>query len=296
MKKQYLADSALLLVALVWGISFILTKNTLDSLATFNFLAIRFSIAALTSALVFYKRMLRLDKETLKYGLLIGIIMFLGYATQTLGLNYTTASKSGFITGFSVVIVPIFSALVLKKIPKPTAILGVIFAILGLALLTLDENLSLNIGDFYTLMGAFCFAFHIITVGKYTVKVDAINLAILQIAVVGLLSALVSFIFETPVLPSEENTWYAILFLSFACTSGAFIAQNMAQRYTTDTHTALILLGEPVFSALFAYVLAGEVLTGHGILGSILILSGMITAELNLNLKFLKPKISSQGQ
>ncbi|SHI89286.1 Permease of the drug/metabolite transporter (DMT) superfamily [Geosporobacter subterraneus DSM 17957] len=294
MKKQHQADLALLLVTLAWGISFILTKNTLDTLSTFNFLSIRFIISALTSALIFYKRMLKLDRQTLKYGLLIGVIMFLGYATQTLGLNYTTASKSGFITGFSVVIVPIFSALVLKKAPKPAAILGVVFAIVGLGLLTLDNNLSLNMGDLYTLIGAFCFAFHIITVSKYAVKVDAINLAILQIGVVGVLSGIISLLFEAPVIPTGAGVWGSILFLSFVCTSGAFIIQNTAQKYTTATHTALIFSGEPVFSAMFAYLLAGEVLTGRGIIGSILILSGMLAAELDINLPFWKPKAQVQ--
>ncbi|MFZ5966626.1 MAG: DMT family transporter [Bacillota bacterium] len=292
MNKQQKADLALLGVTLAWGVSFILTKNSLASLSTFNFLGVRFLIAALTSAVFFYKRMLKLDKDTLKYGIIIGMIMFSGYATQTLGLNYTTASKSGFITGFSVVIVPIFSAIVLKKAPKPSSVLGVVFAIIGLGLLTLDSNLTLNIGDLYTLIGAFCFAFHIITVGKYAVQVDAINLAILQIGVVGILSMTVSFLFENPIIPSGTNVWFSILFLSFVCTSGAFIIQNAAQKYTTATHTALIFTGEPVFSAIFAYLLAGEVLNGRGIIGSILIVSGMLVAELDVKIPFLKEKPS----
>lgn len=294
MKKQHQADLALLLVTLAWGISFILTKNTLDALSTFNFLSIRFTLSALTSALIFYKRIIRLDKDTLKYGVLIGVIMFSGYAAQTFGLNYTTASKSGFITGFSVVIVPIFSAFVLRKAPKPAAILGVLFAIVGLGLLTLDSSLNLNIGDLYTLIGAFCFAFHIITVSKYAVKVDAINLAILQIGVVGILSGIVSLLFEAPIIPTDGNTWASMLFLTFVCTSGAFIIQNAAQKYTTATHTALIFSGEPVFAALFDYLIAGEVLTGRGIMGGILILSGMLAAELDIKLPFLKPKAQVQ--
>ncbi|KXG76491.1 DMT family transporter [Thermotalea metallivorans] len=288
MKKQYQADLALLGVTLAWGVSFILTKNSLATLETFNFLGIRFLIAAIASALFFYKRFMKLDRATLKYGIFIGIIMFSGYAAQTIGLNYTTASKSGFITGFSVVIVPIFSAIVLKKIPRFSSVIGVIAAIIGLGLLTLDATLQLNIGDFYTLIGAFCFAFHIITVGKYAVQVDSINLAILQIGVVGILSTVVSVIFETPILPTDEGAWFSILFLSFVCTSGAFIVQNAVQKYTTTTHTALIFTGEPVFSAIFAYFLLGEVMNARGIFGSILIVAGMLVAELDIDLSFLK--------
>ncbi|MFT9497698.1 DMT family transporter [Anaerosolibacter sp.] len=290
MKKQHQADLALLGVTLAWGISFILTKNSLESLETFNFLGIRFLISAVTSALFFYKRLLKLDRTTLKYGLLIGVIMFSGYATQTIGLNYTTASKSGFITGFSVVIVPIFSALVLRKLPKFSSIIGVVSAIIGLGMLTLDANLQLNIGDFYTLIGAVCFAMHIITVGKYAVQVDSINLAILQIGVVGILSTIVSFLFETPIMPAAGSDWFSILFLAFVCTSGAFIVQNAVQKYTSTTHTALIFTGEPVFSAIFAYILIGEVMNNRGIIGSILIVAGMIVAEIDFDLSFFKAK------
>ncbi len=290
MKKQHQANLALLGVTLAWGISFILTKNSLETLETFNFLSIRFLIAAITSALLFHKRLMKLDRATLKYGILIGVIMFSGYATQTIGLNYTTASKSGFITGFSVVIVPIFSALVLKRLPKFSAIVGVILAILGLGLLTLDSNLQLNVGDLYTLIGAVCFAFHIITVGKYAVKVDAINLAILQIGVVGILSTIVTLLFETPIIPVDGSAWLSILFLAFVCTSGAFIVQNAVQKHTSTTHTALIFTGEPVFSAIFAYLLLGEIMNHRGIIGSILIVTGMLVAEIDFDLSFFKSR------
>ena len=290
MKKQHQANLALLGVTLAWGISFILTKNSLETLETFNFLGIRFLIAAITSALLFHKRLMKLDRATLKYGILIGVIMFSGYATQTIGLNYTTASKSGFITGFSVVIVPIFSALVLKRLPKFSAIVGVILAILGLGLLTLDSNLQLNVGDLYTLIGAVCFAFHIITVGKYAVKVDAINLAILQIGVVGILSTIVTLLFETPIIPVDGSAWLSILFLAFVCTSGAFIVQNAVQKHTSTTHTALIFTGEPVFSAIFAYLLLGEIMNHRGIIGSILIVTGMLVAEIDFDLSFFKSR------
>ncbi|QEK12892.1 DMT family transporter [Crassaminicella thermophila] len=291
MKKQYKADLALLIVTLSWGISFILTKNSLDELSTFNFLAIRFLISAITSAFIFYKRILKIDKTTLKYSIIIGSFMFLGYAFQTIGLNFTTASKSAFISCLSVVFVPILSAFLLNKVPKPSSIIGVILATFGLALLTLDGDLNLNIGDFYTFLCTFCFAFQIITVSKYAVKVDAINLAILQIAVVGILSTIVSFLFESPIIPTGKDVWVSILFLSFLCTSGAFIIQNTVQKYTTATHTALIFTSEPVFASIFGYLIAGEILSTRGFIGAFLIISSMLFAELDFNLSFFKNKI-----
>ncbi|KAB3534777.1 DMT family transporter [Alkaliphilus pronyensis] len=281
MTKQLKADLALLGVTVVWGSSFVLTKGALDYLPTFNFLAIRFIIAAFLSSIIFYKNMLSIKAETLKYGVLIGVVLFAAYALQTVGLNYTSASKSGFITGFSVVIVPVLSALLLKRPPHKEAIVGVILAIIGLGFLTIDSTLLLNKGDFYTLIAAIMFALHIITVGKYTVMVDSIAMAIIQIAVVGVLSLFVTLSVENPIIPKGFDIWSSILILSMLATSGAFIIQNAMQKFTSPTHTALIYTGEPVFSAMFAYLLLGERLTGQGIFGSILILAGMLISELD---------------
>lgn len=282
MTKQIKADLALLGVTIGWGASFILTKNALASLATFNFLAIRFILAFVVSAIIFYKNLKNIDKNTLIYGTFIGFILFAGYAIQTIGLNYTTASKSAFITGFSVVLVPIFSALLLKAFPERAAIMGAVLALIGLGLLTLDGNLALNIGDLLTVIAALGFAMHIITVGKYTVKVDSIALAVIQIGVVGLLSLITSLIIEVPIIPVGTGVWVNIFILSLICTSGAFIVQNAAQKYTTPTHTALIYTGEPVFAAIFAYFMSGEILKPRGLFGAFLILMGMLVAEIDI--------------
>lgn len=294
MKKQLKADLALLVVTIIWGSSFVLTKNALDYLPTYNFLAIRFILAALLSSIIFYKNILSINKDTLKYGVIIGIILFGGYAFQTVGLNYTTASKSGFITGFSVVIVPVFSALYLKQKPHKEAIAGVVLAIVGLGFLTLNSSLSLNIGDTLTLLAAFLFALHIITVGKYTVMVDSIAMAIVQIAMVGILSLFFSFAIEKPIMPTGVEVWISIIILATLATSGAFIIQNAMQKFTSPTHTALIYSGEPVFSAVFAFIMLGERLTKQGIFGSILILSGMVLSELDWKKLFGKGKLEGQ--
>lgn len=288
MTKQLKADLALLAVTVCWGASFILSKNTLATLAPYNFLAIRFIIASAISALFFYKNILKLDKATLKYGVLIGSILFTAYAFNTIGLNYTTASKSAFITGFSVVLVPVISALFLKKIPERDAVIGVVMALFGLGFLTLNGNLSLNMGDLLTLCSTLAFAMHIITVGKYTSKVDSISLAIVQIATVGFLSLIMTLTTETLVIPKGSDVWVNLLILSLVCTSGAFIVQNAAQKHTSPTHTALIYTGEPVFAAIFAYFISGEALTKRGLLGAALILTGMLVAEVDFKKIFSK--------
>jgi len=301
-KNQVKADLALLIVTIAWGVSFLLTKNALIGLETFNFLAVRFGIATLISVVIFLKDMIRMSRKTLLLGIGVGSVMFAAYALQTVGITLTTISKSAFITGTSVLMVPLFMALFLKRIPDKSSLLGAFMAFVGLGLMTLTGGSadagaagSLNLGDLLTLIAAVGFALYILAVGKYTTQVDSIPFAIVQLGTVAVFSGITSLLFETPIVPTGSETWFAILFLAIVCTSLAFIVQNVAQKYTTSTHTALIFSGEPVFAAMFAYVMIGEVLGRNGIIGGGLILAGMLVAELNLVDKLKKRQGTSEA-
>ena len=297
MTKQLKADIALLLVTVGWGSSFILTKNALGDLPTYNFLAIRFLLAFLISSAIFFRKMIKVDKETLKYGIILGVVLYLSYAFQTVGLNYTTVSKSAFITGFNVILVPIFSSLMIKVIPDKKAILSVVLAFIGLGLLTLNNDLDgINIGDIYTFICAVIFALYIILVGKYTVKTESVSLAVIQLGVVGLLSLFTSMALENPIMPTKTDTWINILILSIVCTSGAFIVQSIAQTYTTATHTALIFTGEPVFAAIFEYIIYSQMLSPKGLVGAILILGGMVISEIDFKELIKSKKLKNSIQ
>ncbi|WP_432408372.1 DMT family transporter [Wukongibacter sp. M2B1] len=298
MTRQLKADLALLFVTIGWGASFILTKIVLDELPTYNFLAIRFILASVISSLFFIRNMMKVDKKTLKLGILLGVILYLHYAFQTVGLQYTTASKSAFITGINVILVPIFSPLLLKKIPKKASIYGAVLAFIGMALLSLNEVTSIksiNIGDVYTFICAVVFALYIIAVGKFTSEVESISFAVIQLGVVGVLSLITSFVIENPIIPMDRSSWISILILSIVCTSAAYIIQNVAQRFTSSTHTALIYTGEPVFAAMFGYIFFGELLSVKGTIGAILILTGMITAEINLKKLFQRKELVEES-
>ena len=285
MSKQLKADIALLLVTVGWGASFILTKSSLTEVSTFNFLAIRFFLAFILSFIVFIKEMIKIDIKTFKYSLFLGVILFGTFAFQTMGLAYTSASKSAFITGFSVVLVPIFSSLLIKTSPAKKTIVSIILALIGLGMLTLNNSISgINIGDLYTLICAILFAFYIILVGKFTVNAKSIPLAVVQLGVVGLLSLITSYAIENPIIPTNNQVWINIMILSIVCTSGAYIVQSVAQKFTSPTHTALIYTAEPVFAAIFSYIIFGEVLSNTGMIGAILILSGMLLTEVNFKL------------
>lgn len=291
MTKQVKADLALLIITVGWGSSFLLSKNALADLETFNFLGVRFLMAFIVSCGFFMKKIVKMDKKTLRLGVFMGIILYIHYALQTVGLNITTVSKSAFITGTNVVMVPIFSALLIKRLPQKSAVLGVGFAFVGMSLLTLNSGaLGLNIGDILTFLCAAVFALYIILVGKYTVEVESISFAVVQIGVVAALSWITSFAIETPHLPTTAASWINVGFLAVACTSLAFIVQSVAQQFTSPTHTALIYSGEPVFAAIFAFLVAGEILGPKGLLGAGLILLGMLVAEIDLSKIFKKDR------
>ncbi|AAM23907.1 drug/metabolite transporter (DMT)-like permease [Caldanaerobacter subterraneus subsp. tengcongensis MB4] len=280
MSKQLQSDIVLTLVTMIWGSTFIIVKNAIQSLPVYNFLFIRFLLAFLLLAAIFYKKLKKIDKSTLMAASLIGTMLFLGYAFQTMGLLYTTASKSGFITGFSVVLVPILEAILLKRKPTKAATVGVVLAFIGLILLTTNIDLSINIGDFLTLLCAFAFAMHIVLISKYASKMDTYLLATVQIGMVALLSGIVSLIFEKPFIPTSLDVWGAIIITGVFATAFAFVAQNTMQAYTTATHTALIFSLEPVFAALAAYLIAGETMSIRAIIGGAFMLAGIILSEL----------------
>ncbi|WIV13083.1 DMT family transporter [Proteiniborus sp. MB09-C3] len=287
MSKQLKADIALLLVTIGWGASFLLIKSSLSELSTFNFLALRFSIAFILSLIVFFKKIIKADKKTLKHGIVLGIVVYATYGLQTIGLNYTTASKSAFITGFNVILVPIFSTLLMKKLPDKKVFFSVFIAFIGLGLLTLNKNVSgINIGDIYTFICAITCAVHILLIGKYTKECDSVALAIIQIGVCAILSLITSLTFESPIIPSNYDVWINIIILSVVCTLGVFIVQSVAQKYTSPTHAALIFTGEPVFAAVFGYIILGEVLSSQGFIGAILILIGMVITEIDFKVAF----------
>lgn len=291
MKKTFLADFSLLLVALVWGTTFVLVQNAIASLPPHTFNAIRFfmaSVLLLVLLLLFYREQLTsLTKNMVISGVTLGIWLFCGYAFQTVGLLYTTSSKAGFITGLSVVLVPVFALLILKQKLKWPSVLGVVVAVIGLYLLTLGDSLTLNKGDVLVFLCAISFAFQIIMTGKYAPHYPPMALALIQIFTVSILSSIAALIFEdwqysisvSNLLQSHVIS--ALLITAGPATAFAFLAQTICQRFTTPTRVALIFAMEPVFAAIAAFIWTEEILGFKALSGCLLIFVGMILSELN---------------
>jgi len=275
------ADVLLVLVTAIWGWTFPAVKNATAQFPTFPFLALRFTLGALALLPFAWGSLRRLPARGWLAGLGIGSFLFLGYAFQTFGLAFTTSSKAGFITGLSVVIVPVAAAVLERRFPGWPVVSGVTLATFGLALLSLSGSLLPGPGDLLVLLCAFSFAAHILAVGRWAPGYEARGIALLQIAVAALWSYLASWIWQPlPSLTSVAGSvWTALAVTGLLATAAAFLIQTSVQRFTTAAHTALIFSLEPVFAALFGYLLAGEVLSPRGWVGAVLILLGILASE-----------------
>lgn len=292
-----IADISLLLVALVWGTTFVIVQNALSFLGPFSFNGIRFTLAGLMLAawlLLFEREQIqKLDRRVLLSGILIGFWLFVGYAAQTAGLMYTTSAKAGFITGLNVVLVPVFSFLLLKHKPSQQAILGIIIATIGLYLLTMTDSAPLNIGDGLVFVCAIGFGLQIIYTGKYSRNSPTLLLTVIQISTVAVLSLTGAFFFEDwQVMANRKvilapEVVIAFIVTSVLATALAFFIQTSVQKYTTPTRVALIFATEPVFAAITGFIWADDRLSFSAIAGCFLILSGMVFSELPTHKQFL---------
>ena len=275
------ADFVLLLVAFVWGFTFIMVKQAIAEVGVYPFLFLRFTLSFVFMILIFAKKLLRLDKFIVISGTVLGVFLFLAYAFQTTGLAYTSASNAGFITGLNVIFVPIFSIVLFKQIPKRLTLLGIFLATVGLLLLTGAYRDGFNRGDVLVLACAICYALHILCTGKYAPIMDVYLLATVQIGVVALFS-LPFAIFSLSSIPSgiPLSVWKSVIFTGLLATVFAFVAQTRAQRFTPPPRAALILLMESVFCAITARFYGGEKLSGVALAGGMLMVIGMALAEL----------------
>ncbi|PWK15831.1 DMT family transporter [Tumebacillus permanentifrigoris] len=290
MKKSYMADLILLGVTFSWGATFVLVKEAIQTMPPFTFLAVRFLFAALLLFLFmffFARDTLRgLDRRIWIGGVILGFWLFAGYAFQTFGLQFTTSSKAGFITGLSVVFVPFLSLWMLGHTLKRNALLGAGIATVGLAMLSLTSELSVNIGDLLVFLCALSYALHITLVGKYAPRFQAFPLALLQIFFCGVFNLGGALVFEdvsvvfAPDVLFDPWVFSALLICSVFATAVAFVAQNQFQKFTSPARTALIFATEPVFAAATGYFWAGDRLTILQVSGCLLILGGMLFAEL----------------
>jgi drug/metabolite transporter (DMT)-like permease len=279
-RGMLLADIALVSVSLFWGLGFVAMKDALASFPPFWLLSIRFGAASVLLLLIFRRKVRAMTRNDLIAGVVIGIFLFLGFATQTIGLNFTTAGKQAFLTSVYVIMTPFLSWFIRRVFPGILVFVSAAVCIFGMAFLTLQEGFQIGFGDTLTLVCALFFAAQLVAIEHYAPMHDPVTLTIVQICTVLVLSLLCAPLFETWPGFDGSNGIGSIAYTVLFCTIFAFLIQNTAQKHTSSTHAAILLSLESLFGALSGVFLLGEVFTSRMIFGCALIFVAVLLTEL----------------
>ena len=278
MPRRFAAEGALIGAAFLYGLTFPLVHDALVDITPFAYLLGRFAIATLI-LMPFAISALRTPgpqrRLLVRVGLTAGVILFGGYATQTVGLQYTSPSTSAFITGLYVIITPVIESVISRRLPRPQVIAGIVIATVGLYLLT-GADVSLGKGELFTLACAALFAVHIVYIGAYANRLAPTQFTVMQIAAVAFLSVVPTA--RQGVGTLSGLAIFAVVFTGVACSAVALPLQLWGQRRIPATRAALILLAEPVFAGIAGYV-DGERLGAGRLVGAVAIMVGIGVSE-----------------
>ena len=277
-RTSLLATAVLLGITACWGSTFFLIHDLLDRVPAVDFLAVRFSIAAVLLLVVAPRAVLRLSPTTRRQAVVLGCLYGVAQILQTTGLAHTPASVSGFITGMYVVATPLFAAVLLRSRITAMTWVAVALAFGGLAVLTLG-GLSIGYGEAITFVAAMLYALHIVGLGAWSNARDALGMSILQVVMV----AVICLVASAPggiVLPDNGRDWLSVVYMAIFPAALALLGQTWAQAHLSATRTAIVMSMEPVFAAFFAVLLGGESVTGRMLVGGALVLTAMLIVEL----------------
>jgi len=281
-KKKMERRSALWLLAITgfWGLTFPVTKDALRFIPAVHFIFIRFTLASLVIYVIFRKRIRQDRFRSFLPGLIIAITIFLGFITQTIGLNYTPANKSAFITSMYVVFVPFISFFLEKRRLSFWPAIGILLAVAGLYFLAKPTAAGVNLGDILTLSCAFAFAFQIVLTNIYTRRHDGSLLLFYEFAATAVLCVPFLWVKTDTAVVINRQLIFAIIYISLIATVFNIFIQNKFQKHVLTMKAALIYATEPIFASVFAFLFLGEIFTRSGLLGAGLIIAGLFVSEL----------------
>ncbi|WP_017416547.1 DMT family transporter [Clostridium tunisiense] len=291
--KRLVANLLLILTAAIWGFAFVAQRVGSQFVGAFTFNGIRFALGALSliPLIIFLDKRKENSEEstekpnlkaTLLPGILVGLILYAGATLQQVGLFYTTVGNASFITGLYMVFVPIIGIFLKHKIGKNSWV-GVILAIIGLYLLSINENFSISYGDLLEVIGAIFWAVHILAIDNFTKRVNPLKLSFIQFATCSILSLITAFIFEDITISGISSAFIPIIYGGLLSVGVAYTLQVVAQKDAKPSHAAIILSMESVFGAIGGAVLLGESMSGRGYLGCALILAGILVSQIKFS-------------
>ena len=285
--RKYKGEIGLFIVAIIWGSGFVGTRLALDGgLTALQVVTLRFLVASLLISIVFFKNIKQnINKEAIKAGIILGFFLFTSFLLQTKGLVYTTPSKNAFLTAVNVVIVPFIGFAVYKRKLDKIGIMSSIMTLVGIAVLSLQADLKVNLGDALTLGGAFLFAFHIFFTSEFVNKHDAFVLTSVQFITTFILAFISQFVFGEGSYQNVTMSGYmGSIYLGLFSTGICFLMQTICQSIVDETRSAIILSTEAVFGTIFSVIILSEIITARMVIGSVIIFTSIIIAETKPNI------------
>ncbi len=289
---KFRADLLLMLTALIWGAAFVAQRMGMEHVGPFTFNGVRFALGALALQPLIWKMRHTRTREgggpgvetarIVRYGLVAGCVLFAGAALQQVGIVYTTAGKTGFITALYIIFVPVIGWIFLKKKISWLVGVGVALATVGMYFLSIKEEIMLTKGDTFVFICAIFYALHILCCDYFVKKTDVLRLALIQFATCSLLVGIFAFIFETPTVEKIVNAAVPILFTGVLSAAVGYTLQMIAQKYTDPTVASLIMSLEAVFGVLAGWLILQEIMSPREIIGCIIVFIAIILVQIPL--------------
>lgn len=290
------AELGLLLVTIIWGSAFVVVKNTTDSMPANYIIAIRFGLASILMFLFFFKRIRKIDARSVKSGVLLGVLLYVAYYLQTVGIKYTTVGNNAFLTAVYVVLVPFLYWLIKNSKPDIYNVLSALICIAGIGFLSLHAGFTVNIGDSLSLLCGIAFSAQIVGVSILTEKSDPILLSFTQCASTAIIALAAALCTESFSVKLVTSSIWDLLYISVFSTMIAMVLQTVCQKYVPPARASLIMSLESLFGTFFGIVFLNEALTLKTFIGFLLIFSAILISETKLSfLKQKKPNAEESG-
>lgn len=281
--RRFHGEIGLVITAIIWGSGFVATAVALTYYTPYQTMAIRFLVGGLLLSIVFFNKLKNINKQILMKGIFLGSILYISFALQTVGLQFTTPSKNAFITAVNVIIVPLIAFLFYRKRLNRFEVIGAILALSGIGFMSLQISGTINFGDFLTFLCAIGFAFHIIYTARFVKAENPIQLTLVQLLTAAVIGLIVITVKGELLMPFEPVALLPVLYLGVFSTTIAYLLQTAGQKLVSETKAAIILSTEALWGTLFSIIILSELITVRMMIGASLILAAILISELRLN-------------
>ncbi|WP_163410403.1 DMT family transporter [Flavobacterium ajazii] len=286
MERKQLLLILLIIGTAFWGISYSVTKMAIGNYSPNTFLFYRFLLAVIVLSMIFWKYVKNTNREDVKTGAILAVPMFLGIQLQTVGLKYTDASQCSFIAGLTVIIIPLLKLAIYRTNTSLKIWIAALTALTGLFIIAIQDKFTINLGDLFTIAGAFGFAVYLISVEKHSASKNLLYSIVPMFAFCALFTFGLALTDNTSEwFPKNHTFWLGVIYCALFSTAYMYTVSNISQRYLSAERVAVIYLFEPVFGAIGAFFILGENLSWRLLLGGSLIFAATIISEVNFRSK-----------